>query len=175
MLPYVHTDHKAEPWTDTSTFTQLLTALRPSYSKQTWCLTSTEIIWLIRDGAKGVGRWAGELKSGVEIIYLSLHSHHQNGFCMRWAAMIDTWVSLIERNKVKRQCPQTTTYLKRKENRNGMGGGDSSVVRAPDSWLKGRGFESLLERRENFLLQGRLSVLTLTSVSVPPPCYHSST
>ena len=29
-------------------------------------------------------------------------------------------------------------------------GGDSSVVRAPDSWLKGRGFESLLERLENF-------------------------
>ena len=56
-----------------------------------------------------------------------------------------------------------------------MGGGDSSVVRAPDSWLKGRGFESLLERRENFLLQGRLSVLTLISVSVPPPCYRSST
>ena len=25
-----------------------------------------------------------------------------------------------------------------------VGGGDSSVVRAPDSWLKGRGFESLL-------------------------------
>ena len=49
------------------------------------------------------------------------------------------------------------------------GGGDSSVVRAPDSWLKGRGFKSLLERRENFLLQGRLSVLTLISVSVPPP------
>ena len=56
-----------------------------------------------------------------------------------------------------------------------IGGGDSSVVRAPDSWLKGRGFESLLERRENFLLQSRLSVLTLISVSVPPPCYHSST
>ena len=35
--------------------------------------------------------------------------------------------------------------------------------------------ESLLERRENFLLQGRLSVLTLISVSVPPPCYCSST
>ena len=52
-------------------------------------------------------------------------------------------------------------------------GGDSSVVRAPDSWLKVRGFEFLLEWRENFLLQGRLSVLTLISVSVPPPCYHS--
>ena len=55
------------------------------------------------------------------------------------------------------------------------GGGDSSVVRAPDSWLKGRGFESLLERRENFILQCRLSVLTLISVSVPSPCYRSST
>ena len=48
-------------------------------------------------------------------------------------------------------------------------GGDSSVVKAPDSWLKGRGFESLQERQENFLLHGRLSVLTLISVSVPPP------
>ena len=53
-------------------------------------------------------------------------------------------------------------------------GGDSSVVRGPDSWLKGRGFESLQERRENFLLQGLLSVLTLLSVSVPPPCYRSA-
>ena len=34
--------------------------------------------------------------------------------------------------------------------------------------MKGCGFESLLERRENFLLQGRLSVLTPISVSVPP-------
>ena len=31
------------------------------------------------------------------------------------------------------------------------------------------------ERRENFILQGQLSVLTLISVSVPPPCYRSST
>ena len=43
---------------------------------------------------------------------------------------------------------------------------DSSVVRAPDSWLKGRGFESQQERRENVLLQGQPSV----QVSVPPPC-----
>ena len=34
--------------------------------------------------------------------------------------------------------------------------------------MKGRGFESLQERRERFLLQCRLSVLTLISVSVPP-------
>ena len=33
---------------------------------------------------------------------------------------------------------------------------------------KGPGFKSRQERRENFLLQGQLSVLTLISVSVPP-------
>ena len=49
--------------------------------------------------------------------------------------------------------------------------GDSSVVRAPD----GREFESLKERWENFLLHGKLSVLALISVSVPPQCYRSST
>ena len=47
------------------------------------------------------------------------------------------------------------------------GGGDSSVVRVPDSWLKGRRFESLLERQENFLLQGRLSV----KVAGSNPCW----
>ena len=41
--------------------------------------------------------------------------------------------------------------------------------------LKGRGFESLQERRGNFLLRGQPSVLTLISVSVLPPCYRSST
>ena len=49
------------------------------------------------------------------------------------------------------------------------------MVRVLDSWLKSHGFESLQERRENFLLQGRLSVLTLVSVSVPTLCYRSST
>ena len=56
-----------------------------------------------------------------------------------------------------------------------MGSEDSSVVRASDSWSKGRGFESRQERRENFLLRGRLSVLTLTSVSVPHPYCCNST
>ena len=56
----------------------------------------------------------------------------------------------------------------------GGGSGDSSVVGVPDSWLKGRRFESLQEQWENFLLQGQLSVLTFISVSVPPPCDCSS-
>ena len=57
----------------------------------------------------------------------------------------------------------------------GVGGRGSSVVRASDSRSKGPGFEFRQERRENFLLQGQLSVLTLISVSVPPLCYRSST
>ena len=34
------------------------------------------------------------------------------------------------------------------------GSGNTSVVGAPDSWLKGRGFESLRERRENSFFSG---------------------
>ena len=43
-------------------------------------------------------------------------------------------------------------------------------------WLERRTHDwKVQERQENFLLQGQLSVLTLISVSVPPPCYRSST
>ena len=44
-------------------------------------LTSTEAIRLIRDGekeGKGVWRWGKR-----EIIYLSLHCHHRNDFCIK--------------------------------------------------------------------------------------------
>ena len=34
---------------------------------------------------------------------------------------------------------------------------------------------SCISAAENFLLHGQLSVLTVISVSVPPPCYRSST
>ena len=54
------------------------------------------------------------------------------------------------------------------------GSRDRSVVRVLDLQLKGRGFESLQEWQENFLLQDQLFVLTLISVSVPFPCYSSS-
>ena len=90
----------------------------------------------------------------------------------------DNYNQLFHCQKVPGQnvdhCEMASSILRLSSNKNEEDG-DSSVVRAPDSWLKGRGFESLLERWENFLFQGRLSVLTLISVSVPPPCYHSST
>ena len=49
-----------------------------------------------------------------------------------------------------------------------MGSGDSSVVRAPDSLLKGCAFEPLQEWQENFLLLGQLSLLTLFQYSFHP-------
>ena len=60
-----------------------------------WCLT-TETIRLIRDRGKGVQRW-GER----EIIYLSLHCHHQNDSCIKMGSDESHFnVSLIVRDKV---------------------------------------------------------------------------
>ena len=52
---------------------------------------------------------------GVEIIYLSLQCHHQNGTCIKMGSDESHFnVSLIVRDKVTRQCPQTTTFSKSK-------------------------------------------------------------
>ena len=49
-----------------------------------------------------------------EIIYMSLHCHHQNDSCILMGSASDENhfnVSLIVRDKVTRQCPQTTTFF----------------------------------------------------------------
>ena len=67
-------------------------------------------------GVEGVWRWGKR-----EIIYLSLHCHHQNDSCIKMGSdESHVNVSLIVRDKVTRQCPQTTTFLKRKESRSGI-------------------------------------------------------
>ena len=56
-----------------------------------------------------------------EIIYLSLHCHHRNDSCIKMDSDESHFnVSLIVRDKVTRPCPQTTTFLKRKESRSGI-------------------------------------------------------
>ena len=48
-------------------------------------------------------------------MYLSLLCHHQNDSCIKMGSNESRFnVSLIVRDKVTRQCPQTTTFLKRK-------------------------------------------------------------
>ena len=74
---------------------------------------------LIRDGEKvGKGVWRLGKR---EIIYLSLHCHHQNDSCIKMVSDESRFnVSLIVRDKVTRQCPQTATFLKREESRSGI-------------------------------------------------------
>ena len=46
-----------------------------------------------------------------EIIYLSLHCHLQNDSCIKMGSDESHFnVSLVVRDKVTRQCPQTTTF-----------------------------------------------------------------
>ena len=48
---------------------------------------------------------------GKEIIYLSLHCHHQNDPCIKMGSVGSHFnVSLVVRDKVTRQCPQTTMF-----------------------------------------------------------------
>ena len=46
-----------------------------------------------------------------KIIYISLHCQHQNDSCIKMGSDENHFnVSLIVRNKVTGQCPQTTTF-----------------------------------------------------------------
>ena len=50
------------------------------------------------------------------MIYLSLHCHHQNDFCIKVGSDESHFnVSLIVRDKVTGQCPQTTTFEEKGE------------------------------------------------------------
>ena len=50
-----------------------------------------------------------------EIIHLSLHCHHQNDFCIKMGSDESYFnVSLIVRDKVRRQCPQTNNLCEEK-------------------------------------------------------------
>ena len=60
---------------------------------------------------KGVWMW-GER----EVIYLSLHCHHQNDFCIEVGGDESHFnVLLIVRDKVTRQCLQTSTFEEKGE------------------------------------------------------------
>ena len=61
----------------------------------------------------GVGVWSWWER---EIVYLSLHCHHQNDFCFKMGSdESDFNVSLTVRDKVTRQRPPTTTFEEKGE------------------------------------------------------------
>ena len=80
---------------------------------------STETTRLIRDGKKGgKGVWR---RGEREIIYLSLHSHHQNDSSIKMGSDESHFnVSLTARDKVTRQCPQTHNLFEEKGERSGI-------------------------------------------------------
>ena len=71
---------------------------------------------LIRDGEKG----GMEVGGGGEIIYLLLHCHHQNDSCIKMGSDESHFNVSLGSDKVTGQCPQTATFLKRKESRSGI-------------------------------------------------------
>ena len=77
-------------------------------------LTVTTVITrLIRDGERGSG---GMEVGEREIIYLPLQCHHQNDSCIKMGSDESHFnFSLIVRDKVTRQCPQTTTFEEKGE------------------------------------------------------------
>ena len=74
---------------------------------------------LIRDGENGGTKGKGVWRCGKrerEIIYLSLHCHHQNDYCIKMGSDESHFnVSLIVRDKVTRLCPQTPTFEEKGE------------------------------------------------------------
>ena len=63
----------------------------------------------------------GEKVGKREIIYISLQCHRQNDSSIKMGSDESHFnVSLTVRDKVTRQCPQTTTFLKRKDSRSGI-------------------------------------------------------
>ena len=52
----------------------------------------------------------------MKIIYLSIHCHHQDDSCIKVGSDESHFnVSLIVRDKVTSQCPQTTTFEEKGE------------------------------------------------------------
>ena len=83
--------------------------------KSTWYLTSTETTRLIRDGEKGGRGYGGGGKR--EIIYLSLHCHHQNDTCIKTDSDESHFNVSVGSDG---QSHKTVSVLKRKESRSGI-------------------------------------------------------
>ena len=101
---------------------------------------------LIRDGEKGVWRW-GE----GEIIYQSLHCHHQNDFCIKTGGDESRFnVSLTVRDKKSQDSVHRPQTLKRKETAADSNRGPSAYQ--PNALLLGHTGSFFLSRYAHCLL-----------------------
>ena len=97
---------------------------------------------------------------GVIYIYISVRNGRGRRF-LAWVSMARSVRDLVYHVLADHKT-QVTDYKSGRIR-------DSLLVRAPDSRLKGREFESQQERQENFLLQSQLCVLTLIRCLFHPP------
>ena len=99
-----------------------------------------DVIWCHKSSERVKRVINGERKGFHHICYELLFNNH-------WAANVISWLAVVHVSvKTWADSFGITQWL-------AQWLGDSSVVRAPYLWFKGRGFESLQERWENFPLQ----------------------
>ena len=64
-----------------------------------------------KSGGGGMEVWRWGKEGAGDYIPVAIHCHHQNDFCIKMGSGESHFnVSLIVRNKVRGQCPQTTTF-----------------------------------------------------------------
>ena len=109
---YVHGNQKArydgQLRTATSTLTQLL-----NYDRVLNVYRNIQACWVRGEGRKGVWRWVKEGRLFTCRYTVTTRMTP----VLRWAAMQESHfnISSIVRDKVKRQCPQTTTFEEKGE------------------------------------------------------------
>ena len=79
----------------------------------------TETVRLIRDGKKGGREYGGGEER--EVMYLQLHCHHHNDFCIKMGSDESHFnVSVGSDRQSHKAVSTNTTFLKRKKSRSGI-------------------------------------------------------
>ena len=68
------------------------------------------------EGGRGAGGGGGE----SEIVYLLIHCHHRNDSCIKMGRDESHFNVSVGSDGQSHKCPQTTTFLKRKESGSGI-------------------------------------------------------
>ena len=80
-----------------------------------YAFQKVNLVFNIHTGDGGKGLWKGGGGRG-RLLYLSLHCHHQNDSCIKMGSGENHFnVSLIVRDKVTRQYPETTIFEEKGE------------------------------------------------------------
>ena len=78
-----------------------------------------------------------EVEEEGDYIPISLHCHYQNDFCVKMGSDKSHFnVSLIVRDKVTRQCPQTPTFQEKEEPKRNRPGALLLTSLTPYRWAE---------------------------------------